>query len=90
MIPFLAIKSFTALNSESNLTVKALEPGVCPGLALGGVEETGEGASSFEQAAAKQDTQTAARPPETVCKNFALFMEFYFSNILNQNLFKKI
>ena len=78
MIPLLAIKSFTALNSVSNLTVKAFEPGVYPGLALGGVEETGEGASSFEQAAAKQDTQTAARPPETVCKNFALFMSWNF------------
>jgi hypothetical protein len=91
MIPLLAIKSFTALNSVSNLTVKAFETGVDPGLVgVGVVAETGEGASSFEQAAAKQETQTAAKPPETVCKNFALFMEFYFSNILNQNLFKKI
>jgi hypothetical protein len=47
------------------------------------------GASLLEQAAAKQETQTAAKPPETVCKNFALFIEFYFPNILNQNLFKK-
>jgi ABC-type phosphonate transport system ATPase subunit len=90
MIPLLAIKSFTALNSESNLTVKAFETGVCPGLVLGVVAEIGVGPSLLEQAAAKQETQTAAKPPETVCKNFALFMEFYFSNILNQNLFKKI
>jgi len=69
--------------------VKAFETGVAPGLVLGVDAEIGVGASLLEQAAAKQETQTAAKPPETVCKNFALFMNFYFSNILNQNLFKK-
>jgi len=78
MIPLLAIKSLTALNSVSNLTVKAFETGVAPGLGVGVVAEIGVGASLLEQAAAKQETQTAAKPPETVCKNFALFIEFYF------------
>jgi hypothetical protein len=90
MIPLLEIKSLTALNSVSNLTVKAFETGVAPGLGVGVVAVIGVGASLLEQAAAKQETQTAAKPPETVCKNFALFIEFYFPNILNQNLFKKI
>jgi hypothetical protein len=70
--------------------VKAFETGVAPGLGVGVVAEIGVGPSLLEQAAAKQETQTAAKPPETVGKNFALFMEFYFSNILNQNLFKNI
>lgn len=78
MIPLLEIKSLTALNSESNLTVKTLEPGVCDGIVLGVVEEIGVGDSSFEQAAAKQETHTAAKPPETECKNFDRFIEFYF------------
>ena len=37
------------------------------------------GDSSFEQAAAKQETHTAAKPPETECKNFDRFIEFYFA-----------
>ena len=78
MIPFLEIKSFTALSSESNLTVNAFEPGFGAGFVLGVVEEKGAVASSFEQAAAKQDTHTAAKPPETECKNFDRFIEFYF------------
>lgn len=78
MIPLLAIKSLTALNSESNLTVNAFEPGFGAGFVLGVVEETGVGASSFEQAAAKQETHTAAKPPDTECKNFDRFIEFYF------------
>ena len=48
------------------------------GRGKGVVEETGVGASSFEQAAAKQETHTAAKPPETECKNFDRFIEFYF------------
>lgn len=78
MIPLLAIKSFTALISESNLTVNAFEPGFGAGLVLGLVDETGVGASSFEQAAAKHETHTAAKPPDTECKNFDRFIEFYF------------
>ena len=78
MIPLLAIKSLTALNSESNLTVNAFEPGFGAGFVLGVVEEIGVGASSFEQAAAKQETHTAAKPPDTECKNFDRFIEFYF------------
>jgi hypothetical protein len=78
IIPLLEIKSLTALNSESNLTVNAFEPGFATGFVLGVVEVLGVGASSFEQAAAKQETHTAAKPPETECKNFDRFIEFYF------------
>jgi hypothetical protein len=78
MIPLLEIKSFTALISESNLTVYAFEPGFGAGFVIGDVDETGEGASSFEQAAAKHETHTAAKPPDTECKNFDRFIEFYF------------
>ena len=82
MIPLLAIKSFTALNSESSLTVNAFEPGFGAGFGagfvLGVVAEIGVGVSSFEQAAAKQETHTVAKPPETDCKNFDRFIEFYF------------
>jgi hypothetical protein len=34
----------------------------------------GLGAASLEQAAAKQETQTAAKPPVTVVKNFSLLI----------------
>jgi hypothetical protein len=63
MMPFLEINSLIPRNSEFKLTVNAFEIGTCPG-GLAGV-----GASLEEHAAAKQETQAAAIPPVTVCKN---------------------
>lgn len=73
--PFFAIKSLTALNSESNLTVKEFEPELCPGFELG-VDPLGAGFSSLAQAAAKHETHTAAKPPVIVFKNLVLFIAF--------------
>lgn len=79
MIPLFEIKSFTAFNSESNLTVKAFEPGLVLGLVVGvDALAFGLGAASLEQAAARQETHTVANPPVTVVKNFALFICFFF------------
>jgi len=78
MIPLFEIKSFTAFNSESNLTVKAFEPGLVLGLVMGvDALAFGLGAASLEQAAARQETHTVANPPVTAVKNFALFICFF-------------
>jgi hypothetical protein len=70
MIPLLEIKSLIAFNSVSNLTVKAFELGVVMGVDAA----LGLGAASLEQAAVKHDTQTAAKLPVTVVKNFSLLI----------------
>jgi hypothetical protein len=72
----LATKSLIAFTSESNLTVKTFE--LCPGFELGVAGALGVGASVFAQAAAKHETHTVAKPPETECKNFDRFIDFYF------------
>jgi hypothetical protein len=45
---------------------------------LGVAGALGVGASVFAQAAAKHETHTVAKPPETECKNFDRFIVFYF------------
>jgi hypothetical protein len=80
MIPFLAINSLTPRNSESKLTLNALVTGfgLFPPDGVLGV-----GASLLEQAAAKHETQTAAKPPDTVFKNCVLFIISVFINKQN-------
>jgi hypothetical protein len=70
MVEFLATKSLMLFNSESKFTVA---PTVFP-VGLDPVAgEIGPGLS-LEQAAAKQATQVAAKPPDNLCKNSSRFM----------------
>ena len=70
IVAFLATKSLMFFNSESKFTVV---PAVFPDGLDPVAGEMGPGLSE-EQAAAKQATQVAAKPPDNLCKNSSRFM----------------